>query len=308
MIKIHLTLIVLLTLISLLMENQVLAAKSAGLSRDEDLVLQVDGRRRTAVVHLPSGYRANRIYPLVLFLHGAGGDARQAMEQTGLVNIADRESFILCLANGTGAEPDKLTWNAWNCCGYAMTNKVDDVKFLTSLFAALKDKYPLDRTRMFIAGFSNGAMMAYRFLVEGREAIAGMAAVAGNLVCPRSCTAPYPVSVLIIHGVNDQVVPYKGKMPVKDANSVAPDSVARSVDFWLRRNGCQGPPVVSRDGQVQTEDYACQPTGAKVIHKAIQNAGHAWPGGLAKQYRFCDLPTNDLKASEVIWKFFQSLP
>ncbi|MEW6267382.1 MAG: PHB depolymerase family esterase [Thermodesulfobacteriota bacterium] len=276
--------------------------------RSESFSLRVDGRTREVIMHLPAAYDPRSSYPLLIFLHGAGGSGRQAMEQTNLVRTADQGGFLACFPDGTGADEGKLTWNAWNCCGYANAHKVDDVKFLTALIERLQRMYSVDGNRLFLAGFSNGAMMGYRFAVEGRIPLTGLAAVAGNLVCPKPCPKPGPVAVLIIHGTADKVVLYNGKpTPARVGDEAAEDSVRYAVDFWTRHNGCSGPPEVRKEGRVDYERWAGRSPGQAVALYSLRDAGHAWPGGAKKRYQYCDLPTDDLAASEAIWRFFQGL-
>jgi hypothetical protein len=62
----------------------------------------------------------------VLAFHGGGGEAQGFKGYAGLDTVADREGFIVVYPNGTGVLPRRLlTWNAGECCGYAMNQRVD---------------------------------------------------------------------------------------------------------------------------------------------------------------------------------------
>ena len=74
-----------------------------------------------------------------------------------------------------------LTWNAWNCCGYALKNGIDDVDFIRALIEGLQKRYAIDSKRMFATGLSNGAMMSYRLACELSDKIAAIAPVAGGM-------------------------------------------------------------------------------------------------------------------------------
>jgi polyhydroxybutyrate depolymerase len=52
------------------------------------------GVERTSLVHLPPAI-GNSPLPLVIVLHGGGGNAASAAKMTGLSALADKENFIV---------------------------------------------------------------------------------------------------------------------------------------------------------------------------------------------------------------------
>ena len=64
--------------------------------------------------------------PLVLMLHGGFGSGRQAEQSYGWNAIADRDGFFVAYPDGVGR-----SWNVSpDCCGMAVTERVDDVGFI----------------------------------------------------------------------------------------------------------------------------------------------------------------------------------
>ena len=83
--------------------------------------LRHGGRDRSYVVRVPSGIsRESGQVPLVIVLHGGGGNARNAESMTGFTVKAEAERFIVVYPEGTSRRAPLLTWNAGHCCGYAM--------------------------------------------------------------------------------------------------------------------------------------------------------------------------------------------
>ncbi|PYN17937.1 MAG: hypothetical protein DMD76_30320, partial [Candidatus Rokuibacteriota bacterium] len=72
---------------------------------------------------------------------------------------------------------DAAAWNAGTCCGQAQTAHADDVGFTLAILRDLARDLPLDRTRVYATGHSNGAMMAYRLAAEAAEKVAAIAPV-----------------------------------------------------------------------------------------------------------------------------------
>src|SRR6266852_4821262 len=78
--------------------------------------LQVGGRIRIYLVHVPKSYEGSKSYPVVLVLHGGGSNAEQMVRFCGLNEKADQAGFIVAYPNGTGWLQTMLTWNGGNCC------------------------------------------------------------------------------------------------------------------------------------------------------------------------------------------------
>jgi polyhydroxybutyrate depolymerase len=111
---------------------------------DYDETLSSGGRTRTYHVHVPPSYRSTTATPVVLGFHGGGGSAAQFAHQTSLSATADSDGFILVTPDGTGAIPGLFTWNAGNCCGYAVRNQVDDVELVRALLDQLGTEFCVD--------------------------------------------------------------------------------------------------------------------------------------------------------------------
>ena len=176
---------------------------------DHTRTLQVDGRSRNYIVHVPPKYDPKQPTPVVLVFHGGGSNAEQTVRFTGLNDKADKEVFIAVYPNGTGRFERMLTWNGGNCCGYAMQNNVDDVAFTRSLLDDLATVANVDSKRVFATGISNGGIMCYRLASELSDRIAAIAPVAGTMGT-ETCNPKRPVSVMHFHGTDDTFLPFKG--------------------------------------------------------------------------------------------------
>ncbi|HJY88206.1 MAG TPA: hypothetical protein VKE24_15335, partial [Candidatus Acidoferrales bacterium] len=95
--------------------------------------LDIGGRTRTYLLHVPPAYHGKKPLALVLVLHGGGQSPASAERMSGMSGKADRENFLVAYPSGTGRSSRMPTWNSGNCCGYAMENKVDDVAFIRAL-------------------------------------------------------------------------------------------------------------------------------------------------------------------------------
>lgn len=275
---------------------------------DYEQSLMHAGRTRTYTVHLPPNIATASSLALVIVLHGGGGNSENAARMSGFSTLADQENFIVVYPNGTGRWGDMiLTWNAGNCCGYALDNKVDDVGFIRALIEKLQRDYPIDARRVYATGMSNGGMMSYRLGCELSDQLAAIAPVAGALNV--ECKPTSPVSVIAFHGTADQHVLFEGGKPQVQADSHPREdkSVAYAMNFWAQHNRCDAAPTRDERGNIVHETYTNCTNGTAVELYAIKGEGHTWPGGQRGSARG-DPPTQEISATKVMWEFFKRHP
>ena len=127
-------------------------------ARDYHFSLEHDGLTRKYNVHLPPSYDKNVPTPVVIYIHGGGGDMRAAyMDKVD--KAADKFGFILVVPEGTGEVKFGHLRGSWNggkwsngeCCGSA-----DDVGFISKMIDEVKLKFNIDENRIYATGISNG--------------------------------------------------------------------------------------------------------------------------------------------------------
>jgi polyhydroxybutyrate depolymerase len=261
--------------------------------------LEFGGRTRTYLVHVPAGHDSKTPLPLVFVLHGATQSAESAERMSGMSPKADQNHFIAVYPSGTGRLSGVPTWNAGNCCGYALANRIDDIGFFRALIEKLQRDYPVDPKRIYFTGISNGAIMSYRVACEMSDQIAAIAPVEGALNI--NCRPSAPVSVLIFHGTADRLGPFNGgTAPFQFGDKSRHNSVAYAVDFWVKRDSCSTPPEHQETAELHTDKYSGCQDGAAVALYAIQGGRHMWPGH--------PLSGNSVPATDLIWSFFAAHP
>jgi polyhydroxybutyrate depolymerase len=268
-----------------------------------------NGIMRTYIVRAPRAQPNGTALPVVLVLHGGGGNAANAEKMTGFTALVDRERVLVVYPEGTARRPrvPLRTWNAGHCCGSAMEDGVDDVGFIRALLDTLATRYPIDRARIYATGMSNGAMMSHRLGRELSHRIAAIAPVVGAVFGDEGAPAT-PVSALMINGLLDKSVPAEGGLTGGRAARAWDGTPTRpNIDqgtFWARGNGCQPTPVREERGSIVVWRYSC-PEGRRVELLQLKDNGHAWPGG-ERGSRLGDRPSSAMNATEVIWAFFAS--
>src|SRR3954466_15871653 len=89
--------------------------------------LQVEGRERSYIVHVPPKYDASKPTPVVLVFHGAWTNANLTVMYSGMNRPADEKNFVAVYPNGTGPNEGTLFWNAGNWVRRQIANPPDDV-------------------------------------------------------------------------------------------------------------------------------------------------------------------------------------
>jgi polyhydroxybutyrate depolymerase len=287
-----------------------------------------EGKQRTADLYVPQNIpqsvsrnilqNMSKPLPVVLMLHGAGGDSLKAAQQTRWCHYAERENFIAVFPNGLAIDPSRKSsflrnpqvWNSGVERGAIYSPTVDDVGYIDALLSALLNTYPIDENKIFAAGFSNGGGMTWRLALQLSSRFAAIAPICTYNSVPEPWAQSRPVSAIVINCLDDPFIPLDGG-PVKDIWSRAEiqrPSVIAAIEKYAEMLNCklQREEFISPD--VKLRAYRSQAEKCRVDFYTIANAGHAYPGGphLLSE-RIAGKPTDAMDATAVIWKFFSEI-
>ena len=284
----------------------------------DDLNLRTGTYQRHFLMHIPEGYIGSRPCPLVVVLHGAFSTGREMEKWTGWSQLADREGFIVIYPEGIGILGFLQHWNAGHCCGKAAEDDWNDVSFIQEAIEGMRKQYAIDTRRIYMVGFSNGGMLAYRFAAERSSQLAAVASVSGAIGSTAAPDQPewrmpvpeHPVPVLIIHGSSDETVPFAGGKPLDRKSTRGYRSVSDAVEFWKTANKCVAGPVRKDTfgGVVTEETWTDAGDRNEVRMYRISNWGHQWPGGQFTSELPANDPRKEFDAAQIIWRFFQRYP
>lgn len=299
---------------------------------------QVGSLDREFRAYLPKDHDPKKPAPVVVVLHGGGGNVEQAARSTRFDQVADARGFVALYLQGVGRDLRGRvlgTWNGGTCCGQALEKGVDDVAFARAALDRLAQEIAVDPRRVYVTGISNGAQMALRLACELSDRIAAVAPVASPGI-PPGCAPSRPVPALFVHGTADPCTTFEKAercggcfskaveqawgIPLPGKDHFACDGAAAQVDFFAKAQGCKG-----KDEAFFTKGEAtcvrrggCAAGGEAALCR-IEGGGHNWPGGVAcdDETKLCKATkavtgrlSQDLDASQAIWEFFSrhSLP
>lgn len=238
--------------------------------------LDVAGTSRSFVLAAPSTYTPEKTYPLVLVLHGDGGDGA-AMRAVFPFDAVSQQSAFVVYPTGT---------HGWNLYDPADANP--DLAYLAAIVDSLNKRFTVDPARVFGIGFSSGAFMLNQVGCRRPPLFRAIVPHSGGAPNePRDPTASRwendytrcanqtmgsGPAVLVVHGTADTAVTF--------------DSGDFTAKYWAFINGCKStrstqappPPCVLHD--------EC-PAGKAVVFCPIENLGHTvWTDAAKAAWQF----------------------
>ncbi|MFK7811329.1 MAG: PHB depolymerase family esterase [Maribacter sp.] len=281
--------------------------------------LNHDGIERTYRVYLPSIFEKTKPTPIVFALHGGGGTGanfEKVVSSGTLTAAAEAKGVILVMPDGI----DKK-WNSGRSEIFADGSRsYDDVGFISRIIDVMIQNYGADASRVYSTGISAGGFMSVRLALDLSEKLAAIAPVTAQLSqIPETTMPSVPMSIMIINGTDDPLVPYEGgciTVPGFAACSRGSAlSTQETIDKFTGYNQCvnlvETEPIIDalpNDGtSVEiTRSKDCN-QGTEVVLVKVIGGGHTWPSGA--QYLPASIVgpvSNEINASEMILDFFLS--
>jgi phospholipase/carboxylesterase len=146
---------------------------------------------RDGVLYVPKGYKVDRPVPLLLWLHGAGGTGQVG---DSLAALADEFGFIVLA-------PDSREWT-W---GAILGRWEADLEFIQKAIRQVTSQYSVDRRRIFVGGFSDGASFSLSLGISYGDTFKRVYAGSPGVMQPIEANGKPPI--FISHGTEDQTMP-----------------------------------------------------------------------------------------------------
>ena len=172
--------------------------------------------------------------PVVFGLHGVTSNGLKYMEQTELDVLADKYRFLAVTPTGY-----LNRWNASHSPDFP-----DDAAFFDEVIGLLSEDYPIDRSRIYLLGFSMGSAMSERALLDRPFTYAAAASFSGHIIEPGetltmlrqpesrgqeiydSTRSDIPLRLVQIYGECEPPTAFPG-------------NIGKATEFWKKVYGCE---------------------------------------------------------------------
>ena len=242
--------------------------------------------------------------PLLVDMHGNGDDMYQQRWTSDFANISMEQGFFVAYPQGHN--------NAWNhgsslipCSDELRCSEEDDVGFILQMLDTIMQNHSVDKSRVYVTGWSNGCGMTQRLAVQASEVFAA----AGCMAMYRfaEVQSDYsPIPFMEVHGLLDEIVLYATTAPA--APVFGPEKGAiQNLESWADLNGCQGsiPEVIVSEEDYDIRGYTDCENEAQVMLVSLFFAAHnpyEHDDPVADPGRGWANPTG-VPSSTIVWEF-----
>jgi polyhydroxybutyrate depolymerase len=303
--------------------NQV-TVQVSGTFVSRNVIVPGQGTRKYSI-YTPAFGANTSPHPAILAMHGGGGTAMLQAASSTLNKFAQEQLVYVAYLEGSGAIQ---TFNAGNCCGFAQTQNLDDVAYVSKVLDDVQSNFNVNAAKIYATGLSNGGMMSHRLACSLSDRFAAIAAIAGasgqfdrSLNSYYACNPTRRIPILHIHAVNDRNYPYAGGtgdgISASDyypVDSTIADWIARnnvtnqaSIENVTATTTCYRYSTVADVSKSSAPVTLCKLTPPDIYDattEIVYGGGHSWPGGVRSPSPKSDAPVTDFSANAYMWSFF----
>lgn len=274
---------------------------------------EYQGNQRLYSLHIPDNFDGTESAPLVVFLHGGGGNAQSAQNFTNFNKTSEENGFLVLYPQAWfESEPNSFVWADGR--GLAPDNLgINDVGFVNSLVLQLKSVYNIDQSKIYLCGFSNGSFLTQKIAFESSGQFASIGTIGGTMSQELydNGNPNRAIPMIYIFGTSDPLVPYDGGYVSGNTNLKPVVGVEAAVDFWVNNNNCESAAVSINLQNIATNDnstvsvfeYTNGNCNSKVKFYKINGGGHTWAGVTLANQSLGNV-NMDMQASMELWNFF----
>jgi poly(3-hydroxybutyrate) depolymerase len=171
--------------------------------------IDVAGTQREYIIKLPANYDANRPHKLLFTFHGAMYSA-QTVADGGRPGSGPYYG-IEAVAGGSTIFVAPQAASSWS------NSSGRDLAYVDAMLARFKSELCIDTSRLFLVGFSAGAMMSIAIACAESDVFRAVAPMSGSLSLAGTCGGTHPIAYWGSHGLQDPTIEISAGRMVRDS-------------------------------------------------------------------------------------------
>jgi poly(3-hydroxybutyrate) depolymerase len=250
--------------------------------------LTVDGTTYKYFAKLPSTYRKGQSLPLVIAAHGAMYPAWLYLSQIRMHDVGEKEGFITVYIAGQN--------NRWDFTRADGT----DAKFVQQVIGDVEATYGVDRSRVYMQGFSFGSGLTYMMgiahprlfaAVSPNNGIGPMSPEVLKSVADLKAKGDVRIPMMIVYGAVDGGGSTDGKIPAQGV-------LRGAIDEMKQYNRISTPDKVVRFDSPNSAPYDVLVLGGKTVGAAV---GPTYPAGRFQVTQYASSDPTPLNLFSFVW-------
>ena len=220
----------------------------------------------------------NQPRPVLLAFHGLGGNATEFRENSELLKPALDAGYVLAFPQASNEAGRGWSMGCDNCTDGDRLG-ISDVAYVDAVLDDLAKRTTIDRTRVYVTGFSMGGWFSYAMACQRSSMVKAIVPVGGLMPRPVAalCTPTQPIGAMVIFGDQDPTQPYAGR-----AGPYGLFGADSSALFWSNASQC-GFATEQRQtfGNTQVDVMQIEQCrdGVRVERHRVVGLAHVWPKG-----------------------------
>ncbi len=218
---------------------------------------------------VPDDWNGKDPLPVLVFFHGFGQRGETVTRNARITRPADEAGVLLIAPTGLQ--------RSWSVRGAPSEGRRDEVAAFRALIDDVARRWPIDRGRVFLSGFSLGGSVAWDIACLAGSEVAAIFPAAGVFWRPHPARCEDgPVHISHVHGKADTVMPLDGRVI---RGSFRQGNVETGIEIWRRENACAVDPAEIAQERALTCRLWSGCGGGKRLELCYHDGGHYVPKG-----------------------------
>ena len=196
---------------------------------------EAGGRDSEYSLFVPSTYDGSERAPLIVALHGKGGNNSMMIRYEGLTDFAERDGYIVAAPMGANGAYGFIEGEPTE---HGLTTGELSEKDVMNVLEIVTSEFNIDKDRIYLMGHSMGGYGTYHIGAKYNDIWAALVPIAGGVISVEQGEKLKHIPILVLQGGADRMCPAERSR----------ESVARMKELGMEHLYVEVPGASHRDG------------------------------------------------------------